>query len=111
MTCRGVVKGKIIELETALPDFEGQSVDISVKPVRPDILPGAPALLLRAMDELKPSAEETEDDTAGSPALLLKALHAPPHVDPTIVDELERAIADARLPVRYEGIFDADAEQ
>lgn len=50
-----------------------------------------------------PSAERS---AAGSPAAVLVALRAPPHLDSTVVDELERAIEAGRVPPRQEGIFE-----
>ena len=41
----------------------------------------------------------------GSPAAVRRAVRQPPHVDQAIVDELEAAIAAARLPVRNQGAF------
>lgn len=43
----------------------------------------------------------------GSPAAVLAALHAPPHVESTLVDELDREIQAGRVPPRYEGIFES----
>lgn len=111
MICKGIVKGNIIELEKPLPYPEGQAVDVAVQPVPQPEGPGSPACVLQAMDELEPLEKCDDDETAGSPALLLKIMREPPHVDPSIVDELERAIAEAKLPVRYEGIFDSEADQ
>ena len=42
----------------------------------------------------------------GSPAALLQALSAPPHLTAADVDELEAAIAGGRLPVRDRGAFE-----
>jgi hypothetical protein len=44
----------------------------------------------------------------GSPGLVLHALHQAPHVPATDVDELERAIDTARLPVSYDDVFSND---
>lgn len=49
--------------------------------------------------------------TPGSPAAVLKAMLAPPHVDAADVDELEAAIASGRLPVRYDGEFDGESPE
>jgi hypothetical protein len=43
---------------------------------------------------------------ASSPEALLRALPELPHPSSEAVDDLEAAIADARLPVRDEGAFD-----
>ena len=45
-------------------------------------------------------------DKPTSPQELLRKLRALPHPDPSTVEELEAAIAAARLPVRDEGDFD-----
>ncbi|NLX99256.1 MAG: hypothetical protein GXY83_24225 [Rhodopirellula sp.] len=37
---------------------------------------------------------------------ILDAVRQPPHLDAADVDELERAIAAGRLPIKQEGIFD-----
>jgi hypothetical protein len=42
----------------------------------------------------------------GSAAAVLQAMRAPPHLDNTDVDELERAVQAGRMPARYEGIFE-----
>jgi hypothetical protein len=42
----------------------------------------------------------------GSADAILRAVHEPPHLAPGDLDELERAIAAGRLPVRQDGIFD-----
>jgi len=41
-----------------------------------------------------------------SPAAVLRAVRKLPHPSPAAVDELERAIAASRLPVRDQGAFD-----
>ena len=46
MTYKGVAKGKIIELEEALPYSDGQAVSVSAEALHSDLLPGsAPAIL------------------------------------------------------------------
>jgi hypothetical protein len=57
MTYKGVVKGKIIELEESLPYSDGQAVSVSVEALHPDLQPGsAPAILkvMRSLPDLKP---------------------------------------------------------
>ncbi|RJP37045.1 MAG: hypothetical protein C4547_06295 [Phycisphaerales bacterium] len=74
----------MIQLSGPLPFAEGQRVNVSIVP------------------------DESTDDSEppfGSPQALLKAMHEPPHLDPTDVDLLERLIKDARLPSRREDIF------
>ena len=67
-----------------LPD--GQPVIVSVEPVSGELPLGSPARILRAMHEL-------------------------PHLDAEDVDALERAIEEGKLPVREEGVFDADDDR
>jgi hypothetical protein len=82
MTYKGIAKGRTIELEETLPYREGQPVQVSVEPV-----PAPPA--------------------KGSPAAIRRAMHEPPHLEREAVDEMERSIAQDRLPVTGQGIFDA----
>ncbi len=83
MTCKGIVKGKTIELEQPLPYPEGQPVNITVQPAHREDIPGSPACVLRAMDELE-------------------------HLEPGDIEEFEKAIREGKLPVRYTGIFDEE---
>lgn len=46
----------------------------------------------------------------GSPAAVLKALALPRHATAEDVDELERLIERAKLPVRHRGAFDERGE-
>lgn len=81
MIYRGVVKGRMIELEEPLPYPEGQPVSVSVNPLTTHLHPGSPAAIRQVM-------------------------HEPPHLNWEDVDELERAIEEGKLPVRQEGVFD-----
>jgi hypothetical protein len=81
MTYKGIVRGKTIELDESLPYTNGQAVNVSVEPVN-----GA--------------------SPAGAPAAVRAAMRALPRVDPGAVDELEKTIRSARLPVRSQGEFD-----
>ncbi|HEY4089112.1 MAG TPA: hypothetical protein VGM43_24450 [Bryobacteraceae bacterium] len=45
-------------------------------------------------------------DDPGSPASVLRLIRELPHTDPEAVDEMEAAIASARLPVSDRGTFD-----
>ncbi|MFQ5915890.1 MAG: hypothetical protein ACE5JS_22170 [Nitrospinota bacterium] len=81
MTYRGVAKGKTIELEEPLPYSEGQPVGVSVEP-----LAGQP----------RPD----------SPAAIQQGMHEPPHLRWEDVDELERTIEEAKLPVHQGSVFD-----
>jgi hypothetical protein len=47
-----------------------------------------------------------EEPPRSSPAAILKVMRSPPHVDPEIVDELERAIKKGELPPTEGGVFD-----
>ncbi len=67
MIYRGIVKGRMIELEELLPYPEGQAVSVSVK------------LLTTHLH-------------SGSPAAIRQVMHEPPHLNREDVDELERAI-------------------
>ena len=83
MTYKGVAKGKIIELEEALPYSDGQAVSVSVEALHPDLQPGS------------------------APAIL-KVLRSLPDLNPDDVDELEQLIRQGRLPVRIQGEFEKD---
>jgi hypothetical protein len=80
MTYKGVAKGKIIELEEALPYSDGQAVSVSVEALHPDLQPGSAAAILKVMRSL-------------------------PDLNPDDIDELERLIRQGRLPVRMQGEF------
>lgn len=81
MSYKGIAKGKLIELEEPLPFSEGQPVTVLVEPL-------------------------TGQFESGSPVAIRQAMHEPPHLTEEDVDELERAIEEARLPLRQEGVFD-----
>jgi hypothetical protein len=83
MTYKGFAKGKIIELEQSLPYREGQAVTVSVEPVYEELPPGSPLAILKVLSRL--------------PDLLTGE-----------IDELERAIQQGRLPIRFEGQFDSN---
>jgi hypothetical protein len=83
MTYKGVAKGKIIELEEALPYSDGQAVSVSVEALHPDLQPGSAAAILRVMRSL-------------------------PDLNPDDIDELERLIRQGRLPVRMQGEFEKE---
>jgi thiamine monophosphate kinase len=86
MTYKGRARGRLIELEEALPYSEGQRISVSVN-------------LLDREAEL------------GTPSIVLQAMRAPPHLDPADVNEFERAIEAGRMPVRHEGTFDPGTTQ
>jgi hypothetical protein len=83
MTYKGVAKGKIIELEEALPYSDGQAVSVSVEALHPDLQPGSAPAILRVMRSL-------------------------PDLNPDDVDVLEQLIRQGRLPVRIQGEFEKD---
>jgi len=80
MTCKGTVKGKTIELEETLPPLEGKKITVNL--------------------------EAIEDLPLGSSALLLKAMHEPPHLEPGDIEELNRILEESKIPVRAGGFFD-----
>jgi hypothetical protein len=45
-------------------------------------------------------------DRASSPNAVLRAVRKLPHPSPSAVDDLDAAIAAARLPVSVQGVFD-----
>lgn len=51
---------------------------------------------------------DEEEPRVGSPAALLKAMRAPPHISREDVDVLERAIEEGKMPPRQTGIFDEE---
>lgn len=81
MTRKGLARGKLIELDEALPFPEGQPVNVSVEPAG-------------------------GNSAAGSPAEVLEALRRTPHLDDADVDEFERNVAQGKLPVRRDSVFD-----
>ena len=83
MTYKGVAKGKIIELEEALPYSDGQAVSVSVEALHPDLQPGSAAAILKVMRSL-------------------------PDLNPDDIDEMERLIRKGRLPVRMQGEFEKE---
>ena len=66
-------------------------------PVDPVDLPRDRILDVQVSDEQPP---------AGSVEAILRAVNEGPHVDRETVDEMERAIEAARLPVEFKGGFD-----
>ena len=79
MTYKGVAKGRIIELEEVLPYTEGQAVSVSIAPLG-------------------------EHPQAGLAFAIRNVMHEPPHLQWTLVDEMEQAIAQGKLPVRQESV-------
>lgn len=84
MTYKGIIKGKTIELEEALPYPEGQAVSVSVQPL-------------------------AEQARAGTPLAVRQAMHEPPHLPAEDVDELERVIRRGQIQVTQGGVFDSQS--
>src|SRR5688572_19783667 len=61
--------------------------------------------------DVREVSETGSEAPPGSPARLLQLMREPPHVSQEDVDELERAIEEAKLPVRFEGVFDDEGSQ
>jgi hypothetical protein len=59
-----------------------------------------------ALERLSSLLEIPKENLSGSPAALRQAMHEPPHLPWEDVDELERAIAEGKLPVHQESVFD-----
>jgi hypothetical protein len=83
MVYKGIVRGRTIELEEELQDWDGRSVIVSV-----ELWPDLP---------LK-----------GSPAAVLQAAQAPPHVGTDAVDEMEHWIQESQLPLAEPLLFGTD---
>jgi hypothetical protein len=81
MQARGIVRGKIIELEEVLPYAEGSLVNVIVGP-------------------------EDTSLQAGSPAAIRQVMHEPPHLRLEEIEELEQAITAGQLPVYDRDVFD-----
>jgi predicted transcriptional regulator len=73
--------------------------------------------LARGLEEIAAAQKKTVEqvaldrlrsifDNTDSPEAVLLALRQLPHPSSAAVDELDAAIASARLPVRDEGVFD-----
>jgi plasmid stability protein len=60
----------------------------------------------KSIEQLAVERLQSLIDRPVSPRELLRKLRALPHPDPSAVEELEAAIAAARLPVSDEGVFD-----
>jgi hypothetical protein len=73
MTYKGIAKGRIIELEEALPYSDGQAVSVSVETLPPDLQPGSVPAILKVMRSL-------------------------PDLNPDDIDELEQLISKEDCP-------------
>ena len=83
MTYKGIAKGKTIEFQESLPYRNGQPVQVSIEP--------AP-----------------EPQGGCHPEAIRQAMREPPHLERDMVDELERAITQGRLPIAHQDAFDAE---
>jgi hypothetical protein len=89
MSYRGIVRGRVIELEDQVVLPEGTEVEVVVKDKKDKTL--APSGYPR-----------------GSPNAILAAWEVPPHCTPEDVDTLRQAIEQGKRPVRFEGLFDRE---
>jgi hypothetical protein len=81
MYARGTAKGKIIELDEALPYVDGCPVRVTVEP-------------------------EEVALTRGSPGAILQAMHEAPHLAAADLEALDQAIEAGRLPVQERTVFE-----
>jgi hypothetical protein len=58
-----------------------------------------------ALERLSSLVEISPDLRPGSPAMVLRAMQEPPHPSVADVDELDAAIAAGRLPIRTHDLF------
>jgi predicted transcriptional regulator len=58
-----------------------------------------------AVERLRSLVEVSLESGAGSPAAVLRAMREPPHPSALDVEELEMAIAAARVPVQTRDLF------
>ena len=58
-----------------------------------------------AIERLSSLVEVGPEHRDGSPAAVLRGMHEPPHLSVSDVDELDAAIAGARLPVQTQRLF------
>jgi hypothetical protein len=88
MTCKGVVRGNMVQLEPGVTLPEGTEVEIVVE-----------------------DGASREFPPKGSPQAILEAMDAPPHCTAEDVEALLQAIEKGRRPVKFAGIFDAEMER
>jgi len=69
-------------------------------------LEGIAAAQEKSVEQLAVERLRTQLDRPTSPHSLLRTLQARPHPSHSALDDLDAAIADARLPVRDRGAFD-----
>lgn len=68
-------------------------------------LAGVAAAQQKSLEQLVVERLRSLPDRTDSPRHLLKVLQALPHPSPEAVDEMEAAIAAARLPIHEENLF------
>ena len=61
-----------------------------------------------ALEQLSSLVATIREPRTGSPATILQAMQAPPHLSSADVDDLDAAIAAGRLPVRTHDLFSSD---
>ncbi len=83
MDFKGIAKGNIVELERPLPYPNGQALSVSIEVLDTEL-------------------------QAGSALAVREAMHEAPHLRSSDVDELERVIEDARLPVSSRSVFEPE---
>jgi hypothetical protein len=81
MHARGTAKGKIIELDEALPYVDGCPVRVTVEP-------------------------EEMALTRGSPVAVRQVMHEGPHLTAADLEALDQAIETGRLPVLERTVFE-----
>jgi len=69
-------------------------------------LEGIAALQKKTVQQVAEESLRSLFDRASSPEAVLRAVRELPHPSSSAVDDLDAAIAAARLPVRDEGAFD-----
>lgn len=92
MTYKGIVRGKVIELEGQVALPEGTEVEVVVRE--------------QQAEELSPSGHPK-----GSPQAILAALDFPARCAPGDVDALLEAIEQGKRPLRFEAVFDREARR
>lgn len=87
MVYKGIVRGKVIELQGEVVLPEGIEVKVVVK-------------------ETKDKEVTSEVYPKGSPQAILAVWDTPPRCTPEDVDALLQAIEEGKRPLQFEGIFD-----
>jgi hypothetical protein len=89
MSYKGIVRGKVIELEASIVLPEGMEVEVVVRE--------------RQEEQLCPGGYPK-----GSPQAILAALDLPSRCTPGDVDALLQAIEQGKRSLRFEGVFDRE---